>query len=108
MLTYELLRGLYVLLSLYSLWVLVTRWRVVKVMTEERRWLFLFLVTTSIAAVFSGVIKIITGAPGDASVYLTVLSQALLGAYLHTFIPRERRSRWSTPSWRTTPTSRSS
>lgn len=83
----------YVVFSLYSLLVLVSRWRVAKVLTQDRRFLFLFILLEVVSTTTSGLLKIAADAPSDVSVWLTLLTQSFLAAYLHHSVPRSQRSR---------------
>lgn len=80
-------RLLYMAFSLYALVVLITRWQVSRVMTQDRRFLFLFFLLEAAVTILSGVLKIQSGADIDVSAYMTVLTQGFLAAYLHYSIP---------------------
>lgn len=77
----------------YGLLVLVMRWRSTRVMTEDRRFLFLFFILQLATALMSACLKVIAGTPSDVSTWLALLTQSFLAAYLHYSIPRSFR-RW--------------
>lgn len=87
-------------LALYGLVVLATRWRAYKVMTQDRRWLFLALAMEQSTVVLSAVLKSCAGAPADVSIFPTLLTQAAFACYLHYSVPRSFR-RWPPRKGRT-------
>lgn len=91
-------RIIYVAFSVYALFVLIARWRVTRVMTQDRRFLFLFFVMELTASILSGVTKALHDAHLDVSSWVTVLAQGYLAAYLYHSIPasfRRAHHRWT-------------
>lgn len=80
-------RLLYIGFSLYSLVVIATRWQASRVMTMDKRFLLLFFIFNIVSTVVTGVLKIYIGVPPDFTVWLTVLTQSFMTAYLHYSIP---------------------
>ena len=89
----QLPRVVYLVFSVYALAVLVTRWPVTRVMTTDRRYLFLFFLLEIATTTLSGALKIAGGVPVDLGTYATVLTQVFLAAYLHHTVPGQYR-RW--------------
>lgn len=80
-------RLIFVAFSIYGMFVLITRWQVTRVMTVDRRFLFLFFILELSACITSGVLKIQAEVPVDVSSWMTVLSQSFLAAYLYYSVP---------------------
>lgn len=89
----QLPRLLFAAFSVYCLVVLVTRWRFTRVLTRDRRFLFLFIAGHCLNVILSATLKITAGIPADYATWTTVLVQSFLAAYLHYSIPRDFRSR---------------
>lgn len=87
LLPYQLPRLVYVVFSLYALALLLFRWQITRVMTVERRFLFLFLILELVTTVLSGVLKVTAQTPVDPASWATVLTQAFLTAYLYYATP---------------------
>lgn len=83
----QLPRLIFVGFTLYALVVLVTRWPATRVMTQDRRFLFLFFVLETVTVLVSGCLKISHETRIDIGTWLTVLTQSFLAAYLHYSIP---------------------
>lgn len=75
----------------YCLFVLVTRWRFTRVLTQDKRFLFMFMALHCLNSVLSAVLKIHAHVQLDYSSWVSLLVQALLAAYLHYSIPRSFR-----------------
>lgn len=87
----QLPRLIAMFVSIYCALILLTRWRVTRLMTPDKRFLLLFLVTEVVVVCASVVLKVRAGAPVDPSSWLTVFLQLLLGGYLHHAIPAHVR-----------------
>ncbi len=87
-------RLVYIAISVYALILVAHRWRATRVMTQERRFLWLFFVLELVTVILSGTLKTLGDTPGDASIWLTVLTQGFLASYLHYAIPREHKRPW--------------
>lgn len=79
--------------SVHSLLLLVTRWQVTRVMTQERRFLFAFFILQCSNSTMSAVTKAVHHVPLDVSSWGSALTQSLLCAYVYYAIPPEFR-RW--------------
>lgn len=84
-------RLIYIGFSLYALAVLLTRWQVTRVMTQDRRFLLLFFTLEIVTSIISGTVKTLHDAPVDVSSWITVLTQSFLAAYLYYSVPASYR-----------------
>jgi hypothetical protein len=93
----DIVRTSYMSFAAYGLFLLFFRWRAYTVMTQERRFLFLFMCLEQITVLISGGLKFYNNLPADVSLFLTLLLQAFLVAYLHYSVPPGHRhplERW--------------